>query len=158
MELPKIVKVKQHFSGPQINDIEAAVAQEFAKKETEEQIKPNMNIAITAGSRGIANIAEVIRAAVHEVKKRQAHPFIVPAMGSHGGAKAEGQIEVLASLGITEDYCGAPIRVTMDVVHLGVTDTGSNVYMDQMAHESDGVILVNRIKAHTDFSSTIESG
>src|SRR5690625_2363361 len=158
VDLPKVVKIKQHFTGPKIENIEETVTAEFAKAEIEKKIKPNRNIAITAGSRGIANIAKVIRAVVSEVKKRGAHPFIVPAMGSHGGAKAEGQIEVLESLGITEDYCGAPIRATMEVVNLGKTETDANVYMDKIAYESDGVILVNRIKLHTDFSSNIESG
>ncbi|WP_017726450.1 lactate racemase domain-containing protein, partial [Halalkalibacterium ligniniphilum] len=87
-----------------------------------------------------------------------ANPFIVPAMGSHGGATAEGQIEVLESLGVTEGYCGAPIRSSMEVVDLGKTEAGISVYMDKIAYESDGVILVNRIKAHTDFSASIESG
>lgn len=158
MDLPKVVKIKQRFIGPEIEDIAEAVAKEFTKADINAKIKPNMNIAITAGSRGIANIAAVTRAAVTEVKKRGAHPFIVPAMGSHGGARAEGQIEVLASLGITEKYCGAPIRATMEVVNLGETETGAQVYMDKIAYESDGVILINRIKLHTDFSSTIESG
>lgn len=158
MELPKVVKIKQHLTGPKVENIEEAVVAEFSKAEIERKIKPNMNIVITAGSRGIANIARTIRAVVSEVKKRDAYPFIVPAMGSHGGAKAEGQIEVLESLGITEEYCGAPIRATMEVVNLGKTETGANVYMDKIAYESDGVILVNRIKLHTDFSSNIESG
>lgn len=158
MDLPKVVKIKQHFTGPVIDNIEEAVAHEFSKEDIEAKIKPNMNIAITAGSRGIANIAAVTRATVAEVKRRGAQPFIVPAMGSHGGARAEGQIEVLASLGITEEYCGAPIRATMEVVNLGETETSAQVYMDKIAYESDGVILINRIKLHTDFSSTIESG
>ena len=87
-----------------------------------------------------------------------AEPFIVPAMGSHGGATAEGQVEILESLGVTEEYCGAPIRSSMEVVELGETERGVPVYMDRIASEADGVVLVNRVKAHTDFRSDIESG
>ncbi|MET3506336.1 lactate racemase domain-containing protein [Halalkalibacter oceani] len=158
MSLPKVVKIKQHFTGPAVADIDEKVAEEFAKTEIAERVKPGMSIAITAGSRGIANIAKIIRAAANEVKKRGGHPFIVPSMGSHGGATAEGQIEVLESLGVTEEYCGAEIRSSMEVEEIGVTEAGIKVYMDKIAYESDGVILVNRIKAHTDFSANIESG
>lgn len=158
MKLPTVYKIKQKFSGPTVSNIEEKVATEFSKPEISERIKPNMHIAITAGSRGIANFAQIIRAIVSEVKKRDALPFIVPAMGSHGGAKAEGQIEVLESLGVTEAYCKATIRATMEVIQIGKTTSDVPVYMDKIAYESDGVILVNRIKAHTDFSSNIESG
>ena len=158
MKLPNIVKVKQHFTGPSVSNIEKKIAAEFSKRTIDMKIRPGMEIAITAGSRGIANIARIIRATVMEVKKRGAMPFIVPAMGSHGGAKAEGQIEVLKSLGVTESYCDAPIRATMDVVKLAETTAGVPVYMDKIAFHSDGVILINRIKAHTDFSSKVESG
>lgn len=158
MSLPKIVKIKQHFTGPAVANIDDKVAEEFAKTEIAERVKPGMSIAITAGSRGIANIAKIIRAAANEVKKLGAHPFIVPSMGSHGGATAEGQIEVLESLGVTEEYCGAEIRSSMEVEEIGETEAGIKVYMDKIAYESDGVILVNRIKAHTDFSANIESG
>ena len=158
MKLPNIVKVKQHFTGPSVSNIEKNIAAEFSKRTIDMKIRPGMEIAITAGSRGIANIARIIRATVMEVKKRGAMPFIVPAMGSHGGAKAEGQIEVLKSLGVTESYCDAPIRATMDVVKLAETTAGVPVYMDKIAFHSDGVILINRIKAHTDFSSKVESG
>lgn len=158
MSLPKVVKIKQHFTGPTVSNIEEKVAAEFSKDSISKTITAGMEIAITAGSRGIANIAEIIRATAAEVKKRGAHPFIVPSMGSHGGATAEGQIEVLESLGVTESYCQAPIRATMDVVDIGKTEAGISVYMDKIAYESDGVILVNRIKEHTDFSANIESG
>ena len=158
MKLPNIVKVKQHFTGPSVSNVEKKITAEFSKQTIDMKIRPGMEIAITAGSRGIANIARIIRATVTEVKKRGAVPFIVPAMGSHGGAKAEGQIEVLKSLGVTESYCGAPIRATMEVVKLAETTAGVPVYMDKIAFHSDGVILINRIKAHTDFSSKVESG
>ncbi len=158
MALPKVVKIKQHFSGPTVANIHEKVAEEFAKSEIKQKISAGMTIAITAGSRGIANIAEIIRATVAEVKKCGAEAFIIPAMGSHGGATAEGQVEVLESLGVTESFCGAPIRATMDVIDIGKTEAGIAVYMDRIAYEADGVILVNRIKEHTDFSGEIESG
>jgi hypothetical protein len=156
--LPKVVKIKQHFQGPAVSDIDQKVAEEFAKPEIEAKVREGMNIAITAGSRGIANIAKIIRATANEIKKRGANPFIIPAMGSHGGATAEGQIEVLESLGVTEEFCGAEIRSSMEVVEVGKTEVGIPVYIDRIGYESDGVILVNRIKAHTDFSAKIESG
>lgn len=158
VKLPKVVKVKQHFQGPSISDIDKKIAEEFAKPEIKAKLAEGKNIAITAGSRGIANIDLIIRAAVNEVKKRGANPFIIPAMGSHGGATPEGQIEVLESLGVTEKFCGAEIRSSLEVVEVGKTEAGIPVYIDKIGYESDGIILVNRIKAHTDFSSNIESG
>jgi|SRR5690625_1771634 len=156
MNLPNVVKIKQNFSGPSISNIEETIEQEFQKSGID--ISPGMSIAITAGSRGIANIATIIRATVAEVKKRGAHPFIIPAMGSHGGATPDGQLEVLESLGVTEAYCGAEIRSSLEVVKIGETKAGIAVYVDKFGYESDGIILVNRIKEHTDFSATIESG
>ncbi len=160
MNFPRMVKIKQHFQGPVVEDIDATVAQQLAKVGLAEKIKPGMRIAITAGSRGIANIAVIIRATANELKKMGASPFIVPTMGSHGGATAEGQVEVLESLGITEAFCGAPILSSMEVVHIGETEGGMPVHYDRNAWEADGVILMGRIKVHTDFKSPIgiESG
>ncbi|OES46087.1 lactate racemase domain-containing protein [Domibacillus iocasae] len=160
MKFPRIVKVKQHFQGPVVENIEAEIAQQLARVKLAQKVKPGMRIAITAGSRGIANIAEIIRACADELKQLGAEPFIVPTMGSHGGATAEGQVEVLNSLGITEDFCGAPILSSMDVVHVGDTPDGMSVHIDQNAWEADGIILMGRVKVHTDFKSPIgiESG
>ena len=121
-------------------------------------IEPGMSVAITAGSRGIAQIDEILRSLVGILKEMGAEPFIVPAMGSHGGATAEGQVEILESLGVTEESCGVPVRSCMEVVRIGETGRGVPVYMDRLASEADGVVLVNRVKAHTDFRSSIESG
>lgn len=115
-------------------------------------------IAVTAGSRGIRNIALVLRTVVAALRARGACPFLVPAMGSHGGATAPGQVEVLESLGVTEAYCGAPIESSMEVVPLGTAGEGVPVYMDRHAHHADGIVLVNRVKAHTDFHGRWESG
>ncbi len=158
--LPKMIRIRRHYEAPIIENIEAAIEMELEKDHIQTRIKPGMRIAITAGSRGIANIARIITAVVAELKRYGAVPFIVPAMGSHGGATAEGQVEVLESLGITEANCGAPIRSSMDTVEIGATPDGVPVYMDRYAYEADGVVLVARIKLHTDFKSPvgIESG
>lgn len=160
MKFPRVVKIKQQFHGPVVENIDAEIASQLAGVELDEQIKPGMRIAITAGSRGIANIAEIIRACVNELKKLGANPFIVPTMGSHGGATAKGQVEVLESLGITEEFCGAPILSSMEVVQVGETPAGMPVYLDKNASEADGIILMGRVKVHTDFKSPIgiESG
>ncbi|MFC4768076.1 lactate racemase domain-containing protein [Effusibacillus consociatus] len=160
MKFPRIVKIKQHFQGPVVEDIDAAVSEQLTQAGLGRKITPGMRVAITAGSRGIANIPMIIRATVNELKKMGALPFIVPAMGSHGGATAQGQVEVLESLGITEEFCGAPILSSMEVVHAGDTPGGMPVYVDKYAWEADGIILMGRVKVHTDFKSPIgiESG
>ena len=158
MEFPKIVKMRRRFPRPLVEDIEATLREQLEREEISSTIKPGMSVALTAGSRGIAEIDTILRVLVTILKEMEAEPFIVPAMGSHGGATAEGQVEILESLGITEESCGAPIRSSMEVVEIGDTDRGVPVYMDKIASEADGVVLVNRIKAHTDFRSSIESG
>src|SRR5919112_1198362 len=117
-----------------------------------------MRVALTAGSRGISQIDVVLRSLVRALKEKGAEPFIVPAMGSHGGATAEGQVEVLESLGVTEEFCEAQILSCMEVAEIGRTERGVPVYMDRHASKADGVVVVNRIKAHTDFRGPAESG
>lgn len=158
MEFPKVVKIRQKFPRPCVEDIEAALREQLNKEEISASIRPGMSVALTAGSRGVAEIDTILRVLVSILEELGAEPFIVPAMGSHGGATAGGQVEILESLGVTEASCGAPIHSSMDVVELGTTDRGVPVYMDRIASEADGVVLVNRIKAHTDFRSNIESG
>ncbi|MFH5181793.1 lactate racemase domain-containing protein [Paenibacillus sp. TAB 01] len=160
MSFPKMIKVRQHFSGPRVENIEAAVAEQLGGIGIGRSITPGTRVALTAGSRGIANIALILRSAVRVLKQMGAAPFIVPAMGSHGGATAEGQLEVLHSLGVTEEYCEAPILSSMEVVRIGQTPDGMPVHVDKHAYEADAVILVGRIKLHTDFKSpiSIESG
>ena len=158
MEFPRVVKVRQSFARPRVGDVEAALREEVGRDEIASRVRPGMEIALTAGSRGIAGINVILRSLVSVLKEMGAKPFIVPAMGSHGGATAEGQVEILRSLGVTEEFCGAPIRSSMDVVQLGETARGVPVYMDKLSHESDGVVVVNRIKAHTDFRGPFESG
>src|SRR5919107_1030028 len=158
MEFPKVVKIRQRFPRPRVENVDEALREQLGRGEISSAIKPGMSVALTAGSRGIAQINEILRSLVGTLKEMGAEPFIVPAMGSHGGATAEGQVEILDSLGVTEEFCGAPIRSSMEVVEIGETGRGVPVYMDRIASEADGVVLVNRIKAHTDFRSSIESG
>ena len=158
MEFPKVVKIRQTFPRPRVENVGEALREQLGRGEISSAIKPGMSVALTAGSRGIAQINEILRSLVGTLKEMGAEPFIVPAMGSHGGATAEGQVEILESLGVTEEYCGAPIRSSMEVVQIGETGRGVPVYMDRIASEADGVVLVNRVKAHTDFRSSIESG
>ena len=162
MALPKMARVRQHFDAPVLTDLHAAIHTELDRIETNSIINPGETVAITAGSRGVANIAIAVKAIVDYLKKIEAIPFIVPAMGSHGGATAEGQRTVLEHYGITEKTVGAPVKSSMDVVQLGtLPQAGTDdlpVYMDKCAAEADHIVPLNRIKAHTDFNGSIESG
>ncbi len=158
MAFPKVVKVRQKFPRPRVEDVEAKVREEFEREEISSRVQSGMRVALTAGSRGVARIDVVLRSLVQVLKERGAEPFIVPAMGSHGGATAEGQVEVLKSLGVTEESCEAQILSSMEVEEIGRTGSGAPVYMDRHASKADGVVVVNRIKAHTDFRSSVESG
>ena len=158
IQLPKMAKVRQVFSRERIEDVPTAVRAELAKEGIVKTIKPGMCIAITGGSRGVANIAVILKEIAAFVKEQGGHPFIIPAMGSHGGATAEGQLEVLCSYGITEAFCDCPIRATMDTVQIGSTAEQHPVFIDKYAAEADGIIVVNRIKPHTCFRGPYESG
>jgi hypothetical protein len=161
MRFPKVVKVRQDFPRPRVGDdgdVWEALREQLAKEEIRSRIEPGAEVAITAGSRGISGIDAILRWLVEILKEAGASPFLVPAMGSHGGATAEGQVEILHSLGVTEDSVGAPIRSSMEVVEIGETQRGVPVYMDRIASEADGVVVVGRIKQHTDFRSGVESG
>ena len=158
MQFPKVVKVRQDFPRPRVEDVEEALREQCEREEIRSRIEPGMQVAITAGSRGISGIDNILRSLVQILKDTGATPFIIPAMGSHGGATAEGQVEILSSLGVTEESVGAEIRSSMEVVELGETESGVPVYMDRIASEVDGVVIVGRIKQHTDFRSDVESG
>ena len=153
-----MVRIKQHIEAPVVEDIPAAVRTELDEIEAASLVGRGDRIAITGGSRGVANIDIVIKATVDYLKELGAKPFVVPAMGSHGGATAEGQRDVLAHYGITEETVGAPIEATMDTVEIGRTADGLPVLLDRNAVEADGIVPLNRIKAHTDFKGSIESG
>jgi len=149
-------RVRQSFPRERIAEIEKTTASQLAALRG--AIKPGASIAIAAGSRGVANVARIVKATVDFVRDAGARPFIIPAMGSHGGATAEGQAELLASYGITEEAMGCPLRATMEVVELPNDGLKTKLFMDRFAWESDGVIVVNRIKPHTDFHGDFESG
>lgn len=155
---PKMCKVKQIFDDFQVPDIEAEIIRKLQRRGTLDLIKPGWSIAITAGSRGVANYERIIKTIVDEVKRVGGNPFIIPAMGSHGGGTAEGQKEVLTSYNITEKTMGCPIRSTMETVQVGVSEYGMPVYIDKYASEADGIIVVNRVKPHTSFRGKYESG
>ena len=156
--VPKMVKIRQSFNADEIVDVSGALATALADSGQLERIKPGMRIAIAAGSRGVAQLAALVRTTADEVKKRGGKPFVVPAMGSHGGATAEGQAEVLFHLGVSETTVGCPVVSSMEVVELSRLPNGMPVYMDKHAYESDGIIVINRIKPHTAFRGPNESG
>ena len=153
-----MLRVRQHFEAPRVADVAQAVRRELARLRIGETIRPGQSVAVTAGSRGIANIALVIRTVIEVLRDLGAVPFIVPAMGSHGGGTAEGQRAILEGYGITEASAGAPIRSSMEVVCLGETEDGVPVWFDREAAAADHVVIVNRVKPHTTFSAEIESG
>lgn len=158
MELPKMALVEQRFDLQKIVDIPEAVRAEMARLGLKGSIKPGDTIAVTGGSRGVANIDVVTRAVVEEIKKLGGEPFIFPSMGSHGGATAEGQIKVLANLGITGETMGCPIKSDMEPVFLGEAALDYPVYVDRNAMEADHIAVINRVKPHTKFQGPIESG
>jgi len=154
-ELPRMLRVKQSFSRPRVADIPAAVRSALGSAGV--PVKRGDTVAVGAGSRGIANIDVIVKATVEWLKELGARPFVFPAMGSHGGATPEGQRGVLAHYGITEATMGCEIRATMDVVQVGEA-LGLPVWLDRIASEADWIGLVNRVKPHTDFKGSIESG
>ncbi len=158
--LPRMFRAAQKFPDAHIEreEIEKTIFDEISRSGMAGRIRPGMRIAITAGSRGIRNVDEITRSVAAFVKSRGAIPFIVPAMGSHGGATAEGQKEMLAGYGITEDRMGCEIRSSMETVYLGLSELGKPMYMDKNAYESDGVILSCRLKPHNAFRGKVESG
>jgi hypothetical protein len=155
---PRIVRVRQRFERPQVTDIAGTVSATLDRLDLGRRIRPGQTVALTAGSRGIARIPDILRATVAYLQKLGAQPFLVPAMGSHGGATAAGQRRILESYGITEGFVGAPIRASMDVVELGATPEGFPVMLDRHAAEADHIGVVARVKPHTGFHGPLESG
>lgn len=156
--LPRMARVRQNFPRPQVKDVEGRVRELIARDDISALVKPGMEIAVTCGSRGIANIRFIIREVCRCLQKLGAKPFIVPSMGSHGGATAEGQRAIIESYGVTEEFCGAPIRSSMETKYIGKTEDGRDVYIDRNAAEADGIVVVGRVKPHTDFRGPYESG
>ncbi|MBA2776337.1 MAG: DUF2088 domain-containing protein [Chloroflexia bacterium] len=157
--LPRWARFRQHLNDEEVDSIHEAIAREFAKPDIGSAIEPGSRVVLTAGSRGIDRIAEVLKAAVEQVRARGGEPFVIPAMGSHGGATPEGQRALIEHYGVTEQYLGCPIRASMETVLLGTIDGGVPVYFDRIAHEeADVVIPIGRVKPHTDFRGPVESG
>lgn len=157
--IPPLIPVRQLLHCPAPLDVPAAVGAQWRRFSGKGLgLRPGARVAVAVGSRGIANLPAVVRALVANLKAAGCEPFVTPAMGSHGGGTAEGQTEVLAHRGVTEAAVGAPVRATMDVVDLGRTADGVPLFFDRLAFEADGVVLVNRIKPHTNFTGPTESG
>ena len=154
VELPRVALVEQ-TSGtpPELGDIREAVREALREVEL-----PVGSVAVGVGSRGVARIDEVTAALVEALKEAGAEPFVVPAMGSHGASSAEGQAEVLRHLGVSEETVGCPVRATMETVLVGETPEGVPVHVDKNAYEADAIVVVNRVKPHTAFRGTVESG
>lgn len=157
--LPRWARVRQTLESTEISDVAAAVAREFARPEVRAAITDGTRVALPGGSRGIDRIDEVLRAAVNEVRKLGGVPFIIPAMGSHGGATADGQLALLDHYGITPEAMGCEIRASMETVELGMVEGDVPCYFDRIAYEqADVVIPIGRVKPHTAFRGPIESG
>ena len=154
VEIPRVALVEQRIeTPPALSDIRAAVREALGSVEI-----PGGSVAVGVGSRGVSGIGEIVAALVEVLKEARARPFVVPAMGSHGASTAEGQARVLAHLGVSEEDVGCPVRATMEAVKIGETTAGVEVYMDGYAHEADAVVVVNRVKPHTSFRGSVESG
>ncbi|HEX6987209.1 MAG TPA: lactate racemase domain-containing protein, partial [Planctomycetaceae bacterium] len=154
----RLVRLRQTFDGPTVTDVAGEVERELSRLRLGETIRPGQTVAVTAGSRGIANVVTILRATVSHLKRLGAVPFLVPAMGSHGGATAEGQVALLGRYGVTPESVGCEIRSSMETVIVGTTPLSFPVHFDKHAHAADHVFVVNRVKPHTRFAGDIESG
>lgn len=151
-----LAKIRQHFPSPRIDNVAAAIEQQMQRFAS--GVHPGMSVAITAGSRGITGIQSILKTVVDSLHAMGAHPFIVSAMGSHGGGTVEGQTQVLHHLGIDEAAVGAPLRITSEAVPMGVTPGGHTLYVDKEAFQADAIFAVNRVKPHTAFQDKLASG
>lgn len=158
--LPKMIKVRQQFNEDRLEDdeVESVVRGQLKKDEICKLVKPGMRIAVAVGSRGIRNLYTVVKSVVDSLKELGAQPFIVSAMGSHGNGTEEGQREVLAGYGISEENLGVPVVTTVDTVHLGNCANGRPIWFDRAAFEADLIVPINRVKLHTDFVGPLQSG
>jgi hypothetical protein len=157
MAFPKMFRMKQELEGPMLADIPGSVRDTIRGLRLQEKVKPGQTVAITSGSRGVANIDRITKAVVDELKALGLKPFICPTMGSHGEATAEGQLKILEHYGIIQATMGCPLKSSMAVVEIGKVK-GTVVFCDKNAWEADHIAVVGRIKAHTDFDGEIESG
>ena len=158
MTFPQMVTLTQDFENHPLEDVPRYLTEKLADLDLASRIKPGQTVAVTAGSRGVTDMVPVIKTLIQRLKDIEAKPFIFPAMGSHGGATDQGQADILEALGITEESCGAPVKSSMETVHLGETVHGVPVYVDATAYNADHIVVINRVKPHTDFEGEIESG
>jgi hypothetical protein len=158
MKFPRFVVAEQSFPDRSISNIPQHISKELSAADFSTRVPKGARIAIGVGSRGISNIATIVKSVVEFWKAQGANPFIIPAMGSHGAASAEGQSDVLGHYGIHEATMGVPVVSSLDVVEVGTTPEGIHTFMDKSGYESDGIFLVARVKWHTDFVGAIESG
>ena len=156
--IPRMVKIKQSFERTCLEDISGEVLKQLNVEKVKEQLRPGDKIAVAVGSRGIYQHALVVKTVVDFLKTCGTEPFIVAAMGSHGGATVEGQKSILDGYGITEEYCGCPVKIGKESWLIGQTEDGNPVYIDQYAAKADGIVIINRIKPHTAFRGPYESG
>lgn len=156
--LPNLIAVKQIFDDQKIEDVEKSIKRELKKEEIIKKIHPGDRVAIAVGSRGIQNLKKIVMILIEIVKSRGAKPYIVSAMGSHGGGTEEGQRAVLESYGITQKSMEVPVITTVDVEEAGELPGEQKVYFDCAAAKADAIIIVNRIKLHTDFTGELQSG
>lgn len=155
---PRMMRIEQRFQASGVVDLKSSIHDEVLRMDLSKKIQRGQTVAIPVGSRGVGNIASIIKILVEELKGYGLKPFIVPAMGSHGGGTAEGQRKIIESYGVTESFVGAPIRSSMAVVEVGKTEIGVPVYFDRYANEADHTIVVNRVKPHPEFFGPTESG
>jgi len=158
MNYPLLYRIQQRFDMASIQDVPGMVRREFSRLDVGKNVQPGQRVAVTAGSRGIDNLIPITATVVECLRNVGLKPFLLPAMGSHGGATAEGQVKLLSELGITESSIGAPITSTMDVISLGTVDSGAEVFISKDVLEADHLVLINRVKPHTAFRGEVESG
>jgi len=156
--LPEIALITQHLPADHIPDVRRHTCESLLDAGLRERVKPGARIAITAGSRGMGGYVELLRGIADAVKAAGGEPFLIPAMGSHGGATPEGQTEILHRLGATEAASGAPIHATMETVTLGTADNGAVAHLDRCAYDADGIIVLGRVKTHPEYDPRIASG
>ena len=158
MDLPTMTRIRQRFEASTLVDVPGEIANQVKTLALEKKIRPGQTVAVACSSRGIANYRAIVEAVVGSLRRLKLEPFIVPAMGSHGAATAEGQTRVLEHYGISETHLGVSIRSSSEVVEIGKTPDQIPVVMDRHASEADHIVIINRIKAHTGFEGEIESG
>lgn len=157
-KLPTLHKICQERRGREISDVVSHLSERLDQSPSFKGVRPGMRVAVAVGSRGISELPEIVRGIVAKLASKGAEPFVVPAMGSHGGGTAEGQAETLRSYGVREDAIGAPVVSSMETVRVGKLRDGTPLYCDRAVCESDGVIVINRVKPHPGFRAEVESG